>query len=307
MTRPSKRRSRVRVVAGIAGRAALVGVGALAAQGALRAALRTPGVDRLGRVNFRGRTVSLAGGPALAVSATVTSALGAGSGPLAVAALLAGGASGAVGFYDDIVGARPDQKSSKGFRGHLAALRDGRVTSGMVKIVGVGVAALGASALARKADPRPCGRFARLVNVTLGAGVIAGSANLANLLDLRPGRALKASAFVGVPLVTGPSGGLVAGPLGATVALLPADLGEEIMLGDTGANSLGALLGLAVIARTGPLGRAGLLAVIAALTATSERVSFTKVIESTPGLRELDALGRRTDHDVSSARPCFLG
>jgi hypothetical protein len=65
------------------------------------------------------------------------------------------------------------------------------------------------------------------------------------------------------------------------------------MLGDAGANALGALLGLALAARTGPLGRAVLLAGVAGLTAASERVSFTRVIERTPGLRELDALGRR--------------
>ena len=65
------------------------------------------------------------------------------------------------------------------------------------------------------------------------------------------------------------------------------------MLGDAGANALGALLGVALAARTGPVGRAVLLAGLAGLTAASEKVSFTKVIEGTPGLRELDALGRR--------------
>lgn len=65
------------------------------------------------------------------------------------------------------------------------------------------------------------------------------------------------------------------------------------MLGDSGANALGALLGVALAARTGPVGRAGILAALVALTAASEKVSFTKVIQNTRGLRELDALGRR--------------
>ena len=65
------------------------------------------------------------------------------------------------------------------------------------------------------------------------------------------------------------------------------------MLGDTGANSAGALLGAALVARTGRRGRLVALTVLSALTLASERFSFTAVIESTPGLRELDALGRR--------------
>src|SRR5262249_54381787 len=245
--------------------------------------------------NFRGHTVSLAGGPALAASATATAALGAGSAPLAAAALVAGGGAGAVGWYDDIVGARPGQKA-KGFRGHLAALRDGQVTSGTVKIVGVGVAGLAAAALVEAGSPRRRG-LRSMVNVALGGGVIAGTANLVNLLDLRPGRALKAGMLAATPMMTGPAGGLVAGPIGAAGSLLPPDLGEEMMLGDAGANADGALIGLAIPSRSGPWRRAAILAGIAALTAASERVSFTSVIEATPGLRELDALGRRTDRD----------
>src|SRR6266511_2463652 len=224
-------------------------VGALAATGARRS---LDGTRSLERTNFRGRTVSLAGGPALAVGASAAAALAAGraeGGRPAAAALVAGLGAGLVGGYDDVVGGRPEQKTAKGFRGHLAALREGRVTS-----------------------------------------------NLVNLLDLRPGRALKAGLLTGVPLALtrGTGGDLAAGASGAAAALLPADLGEEIMLGDAGANALGAVLGTAVVAGTGRLGRAGVLTGLVALTLASEKVSFTRVIERTPVLRELDALGRRT-------------
>ncbi|MFC6023607.1 hypothetical protein ACFP2T_46560 [Plantactinospora solaniradicis] len=273
-----------------------LGVGAVLAGAALRGVLAGPWTTQLQRTNFRGRTVTLAAGPALAAAAATGAAAGAPSRPAAAAALVAGLSAGAVGLYDDVVGARPEQKTAKGFTGHLAALRQGRVTSGIVKIAGLGAAGLAAAALlaadsnTRSARGRRAGGT---VDVLLGAGVIAGTANLVNLLDLRPGRALKAGVLLGTPLLPGPAGGLAAGPVGAATALLPADLDERVMLGDSGANALGALLGVALAARTGPVGRAAALAAIAALTAASERVSFSQVIQNTRGLRELDALGRR--------------
>jgi UDP-N-acetylmuramyl pentapeptide phosphotransferase/UDP-N-acetylglucosamine-1-phosphate transferase len=292
------------------------GAGALAARAALAWIRSDPRAADLERTNFHGRTVTLAGGPALAAGATLGAALGSRGAAGAAAAVTAGAVSGVVGFYDDVVGNRPEQKAAKGFRGHLGALREGRVTSGLVKIAGVGAAALAASALldrdrrGRAAAGVPAsaadalvgaadvlvkgGRGRRgTVDVLLGAGVIAGTANLLNLLDLRPGRAIKAAAVIGAPLTLGRGGGVAAGTLGAGAALLPADLGEEIMLGDAGANALGALLGVALAARTGTTGRAVALAVLAGLTAASERVSFTKVIQDTPWLRRADELGRR--------------
>ncbi|MGC5284638.1 hypothetical protein [Micromonospora sp. DT231] len=284
------------------GRLLIAGAGAAAARYALREVRVSPAGPTLERTNFRGRTVTLAAGPALAAGATAVGAFGATSGASGAAALVAGLGAGGVGLYDDVVGARPEQKAAKGFTGHLAALRAGRITAGLVKVVGVGAAGLGAAALLA-ADPRVAahprrlrhGAFGRGVDVLLGAGVIAGTANLLNLLDLRPGRALKSGLLLAAPLTGGPHGGIAAGAAGAAAGLLRDDLAEDVMLGDSGANALGALLGVALAARSGPLGRAGLLALLAGLTATSEKVSFTAVIQRTPVLRELDALGRRAD------------
>lgn len=262
-----------------------IGAGAAAARATLTwVRLDARAAAALERTNFHGRTVSLAGGPALAAGATIGAALGARGPRPALAALTAGAVSGAVGLYDDVAGQRPEQKAAKGFAGHLGALRRGRVTSGLVKIAGVGAAALAASALLPHRTR---------TDVLLGAGVIAGTANLINLLDLRPGRALKAGAVLGAPLSLGRGGGLAAGALGAGGALIADDLNEQIMLGDAGANALGALLGVALAARTGPAGRAVALAVLAGLTAASEKVSFTRVIQDTPWLRTIDELGRR--------------
>jgi UDP-N-acetylmuramyl pentapeptide phosphotransferase/UDP-N-acetylglucosamine-1-phosphate transferase len=236
-------------------------------------------------MNYAGRPVTLLGGPALAASATAAAVLGAPRGDRAAAAVV-GAVSGLVGGYDDLAGARPEQARDKGLAGHLAALKAGRVSSGAVKVAGIGAAAAVAAVLRQRSRES-------LLDGVLTTGLVAGTANLLNLLDLRPGRAGKAGALAAAVLLCGPSGGLVAGPLGATAALLPDDLGERVMLGDSGANAIGALLGLRLASVPGRASRTGLLAGIVALTLASEKVSFTKVIEATPGLRELDRLGRR--------------
>ena len=274
----ASRIARLALGGGLAARAALAGAAALTARNA-GAPWR--------RMNYAKRPVTLLGGPALATSATLTAALGAPAGTRA-ATVVVGAVSGLVGGYDDLAGARPEQARDKGLAGHLAALKAGRVSAGAVKVAGIGAAAAVAAVLTRRG--RGTGA---LVDGVLTTGLVAGTANLINLLDLRPGRAGKAGVLLAAATVGGPVGGLVAGPLGATVAVLPEDLGERIMLGDCGANALGALLGLRLASIPGHAPRAGLLAGVVALTLASEKVSFTKVIEATPGLRELDRLGRR--------------
>jgi hypothetical protein len=175
-----------------------------------------------------------------------------------------------VGAYDDSVRGG----SARGFRGHVGALRHGELTSGAVKIVGIGIAGLVAAALTG----------GRRRDVLVHGAVVAASANLLNLLDLRPGRALKAGAVAALVLAQ-------PGPAAAAAALLPADLGERTMLGDAGANALGAVLGLAMVHRHPGRGRAA-LAVLVAATAASEVVSYTAVIEAVPPLRWMDAVGR---------------
>ncbi|MEV4460351.1 hypothetical protein, partial [Microbispora sp. NPDC049633] len=213
------------------------------------------------------------------------------------AAVLAGAGSGVLGAYDDLFGST----SSKGFKGHLAALARGEVTSGAVKILGIGATGLAAAALAPREGR---GMVTRSLDTLVDGALIAGSANLANLFDLRPGRAIKVGLLAGAPLLAasiaapyGPrsrqTAALTAVPLGAAAALLPEDLGERAMLGDAGANALGALLGLAATARLGRPGRIAALGVVAALTAASEKVSFTKVIAGNRVLNRLDMLGRR--------------
>jgi UDP-N-acetylmuramyl pentapeptide phosphotransferase/UDP-N-acetylglucosamine-1-phosphate transferase len=266
----------------VTGSLRVAAAGLVAARAGLAVAGRVS-APRWQRTNFAGRPVSLLGGPVLAAAATGAAVLGAPAGHRTAAAVV-GTVAGLVGGYDDLAGARPEQARDKGLAGHLAALRAGRVSAGVVKVAGIGAAASVAALLTRRGSA---------VDAVLTAGLVAGTANLVNLLDLRPGRAGKVAVLLAAGTTGGPAGGLAAGTLGATLGVLPADLGERVMLGDCGANALGALLGLRLAALPGRPARAGLLAVVTALTLASERVSFTRVIESTPGLRELDQLGRR--------------
>jgi UDP-GlcNAc:undecaprenyl-phosphate/decaprenyl-phosphate GlcNAc-1-phosphate transferase len=276
-----------RIAAGLAG-------AAMARAGARRFIPADPPAPSAGpswwRTNHRGEPVTLLEGPLLAAGAVAGLLVVPGlSARARLAALGAVSVAAGVGAYDDradLLTAEVD--ASKGFRGHLAALRAGRVTSGSVKLAGLGVTGLVAGTLLR--DDGWAQRLA-------AGAVIAGSANLLNLLDLRPGRALKVGLLAGGHLVTRPgaSGALVAGGVGAAAALLPLDLSEQAMLGDCGANALGALLGAGIAASAKPGVLYAVLALVVALTAVSERVSFTDVIDSTPGLREVDRLGRRPE------------
>ncbi|MFB9840245.1 hypothetical protein ACFFNX_49665, partial [Actinoallomurus acaciae] len=136
-------------------------------------------------------------------------------------------------------------------------------------------------------------------DLLINGALVAGGANLLNLFDLRPGRAIKVGALAALPGTLSGSA-VTAAPFGAAVALLPEDLGERAMLGDAGANALGALLGLSAAHLPRPV-RLGILTGVVALNAASEFVSFTKVIQATPALRWLDQLGRRPV--VPEARP----
>jgi UDP-N-acetylmuramyl pentapeptide phosphotransferase/UDP-N-acetylglucosamine-1-phosphate transferase len=253
------------------------------------------------RTNHRGEPVSLLGGPAVAVGVLAGGLVGAPSARDGAALAVATTTATAFGLVDDLTEDR-EGEVRKGLRGHLGALARGEVTTGGLKVLGIGAGALVAAALSRPHDVRPAGRGAaaatRLVDVALDGALIAASANLVNLLDLRPGRALKAAGIAAAPAAAlgGPGGGPAAAVLGAVLAELPDDLAERDMLGDSGANAVGAVLGtIAVQACPRPV-RLALLAGVVGLTVASERVSFTAVIARTPVLRELDAWGRRPAH-----------
>jgi hypothetical protein len=244
------------------------------------------------RLSHAGRPVTLAEGPVAVVAVLVGLAVpggpasGGGTGAAVAVATLG---SGLVGAYDDLYGSA----QARGFRGHLRALRSGTLTTGMVKIAGVGASAVVAALLVERARLRPASAGTKVLDVGIDALLVAGAANLVNLLDLRPGRAAKVVGILGlaVGVRRRPVPGL--GPLlGSVVGSLPVDLAGRAMLGDCGANALGAGLATAAASVLPRPARLAALGGVLALNAASERVSFTAVIERTPWLRRLDALGR---------------
>lgn len=240
------------------------------------------------RSNYAKRTVSLKGGVSVAGALTAAPLIGLKANPsVAAASLIATGIAAGTGYYDDVYG--NESKQAKGLKGHLGALKEGRVTTGLVKMAGIGIGSAAAAAFLTDSKKPKSYRLAQWATNTV---LIAASANLHNLLDLRPGRSLKVAGMLASLTAltnrnTRLSGGIVTG---AVLAGLPSDLGEETMLGDTGANALGALVGV-TLAQT-PLPVAAVAATaFTGLIGLSEKYSFTQFIESHPWLDNLDRLG----------------
>jgi UDP-N-acetylmuramyl pentapeptide phosphotransferase/UDP-N-acetylglucosamine-1-phosphate transferase len=194
---------------------------------------------------------------------------------------------GLLGLLDDLVG--EGDAGARGFRGHVTALARGRLTTGGAKLLGgVAVALVAVAPLSGPAVGR----------LLLDGALVALAGNLGNLFDRGPGRTGKlgvtcfvalAVAVAGDPALTG-----VAVVVGAAAAILLDDLHERLMLGDTGANVLGGVLGLGVVAACAPSTRTMVLTVVVVLNLVSEVVSFSRVIGAVPPLRFLDRLGRRS-------------
>jgi Glycosyl transferase family 2 len=168
----------------------------------------------------------------------------------------AAGAVAAIGLVDDFWSGE-----ERGIRAHLAA----GGTTGVLKLVGIPLVALWRT------------------RSLSGALLVAGSANLLNQLDTKPGRALKA--YIGAAFA-------LDAPLGLAVLLLPYDLRERVMLGDAGSNAFGALLGFKSVDRFRGRGRFAAVAGVVVLNIVGERRSLGELIERTPGVSKLDRMGR---------------
>jgi UDP-GlcNAc:undecaprenyl-phosphate GlcNAc-1-phosphate transferase len=235
--------------------------------------------------NHRGVPVPRVLGIALAVDALVGTAVvatvehvgAAGWGSLAGMLLVF-----AAGLVDDLVVGGP-----RGLRNHLRSVASGRPTTGLLKLlVIVGSAVLVVTLL----PERPTSV------ALLGVVLLAACANVWNGLDVVPGRSLKAFLVPAlVFLVWGELSSVpaIAGLLVGALIVLPFDLRETAMLGDGGANLLGFAAGVGLYAVLPDPWVAVAAGAAVALNVLAEIVSFSRVIERTPPLRWVDALGRR--------------
>ena len=178
----------------------------------------------------------------------------------------------------------------RGWRGHATEILGGGFSTGAAKAAG----SLGLALFALSGQGRTAAEY------LVAAGVLVLATNLFNLLDLRPGRSAKALIILGAALTLGawdPQGlwtvGLFLGPV---LVLLPFDLKERGMLGDTGSNAIGAVAGLWLVATLSTTGQAIALVVMAVATVYGEFRSISALIERTPGLRQIDSLGRVHQH-----------
>jgi len=212
----------------------------------------------------------------------------------------------ALGLFDDAYSG-----ASRGWRGHGAAVRRGEFPTGLLKAVGT----LGLAAYVASTGVAASSVEGAFFNRSVGEGesvsafvppdvlpyllavvVLVLTTNLFNIVDLRPGRAVKlfvlvaigATMAVGVDLVES-----FGAYLGAILVVGVYDLRERGMLGDTGANLVGAVAGLMLVtAITSTTGLAVCVVVLLAVTAYGEFRSLSAFVERTPGFRHLDSIGR---------------
>lgn len=193
--------------------------------------------------------------------------------------LLLGFGFALLGLYDDVA-----EQEQRGWRSHFPDLVRGRLTPGTLKIIGGGLLAFYVASGAES-----------IGWTIVWTAIIALMANLFNAFDVRPGRAGKAFLLAGIPLAITVShlSVAMAAALGAVTAFLPIELRERAMLGDTGSNALGAVLGGALFVAAPPDWLSlSLLGLLVALTIVAEGPTISHWVERIPPLKALDEMGR---------------
>jgi hypothetical protein len=191
-----------------------------------------------------------------------------------------------LGLFDDALGRGEASDTARGWRGHAKAVLSGQLSTGAVKAIGaLALAAYATSGLGRES-----------LDYLVDLALLLLATNMANLLDLRPGRVEKVLFIVGAGLCLGywtlepvEMLGLFLGPVAVGAWFT---LREKAMLGDAGSNVVGALIGIWLVTTLSDTGRLIALGVLIILTVYGEFRSLSAAIERVPLLRRLDSLGR---------------
>lgn len=187
-----------------------------------------------------------------------------------------------VGMVDDLLGNR----DTLGFKGHIGSLLKGKLTTGGFKAVIGGMISLFISFLISNST----------LQLILNFLIMALMTNLLNLMDLRPGRAIKSftllwGAFLFVGLTRG-SKEILAIVMGYNLAYFPQDLKAKAMMGDVGSNTLGISLGMAAAISFANQYKIIVVIGLVLLHVIAEKYSITKIIKENKLLNYLDELGR---------------
>lgn len=187
-----------------------------------------------------------------------------------------------LGFIDDMLG----QRDTLGFKGHFGALFHGRLTTGGLKALGGGFIAFFVAVSLGGA----------WWSVVLNTLIMALFTNMMNLLDLRPGRAVKGFLFflllIAITALAKVDYLLLVPLLGAVLCYLPTDIRARAMMGDAGSNVLGFALGYFAVTSLSLTARMGFLLFLIAIHIYTEKFSLTRTIENNALLKAIDQLGR---------------
>ncbi|MGB9813850.1 MAG: UDP-N-acetylmuramyl pentapeptide phosphotransferase [Thermovenabulum sp.] len=184
---------------------------------------------------------------------------------------------GIFGLIDDTFG----QRNVKGFRGHFFSFFKGNLTTGVLKAV-FGFLISFLISFVKNID--------NIYFLILDTFFICFFINIINLLDMRPGRACRfylvlsilamiiefyKKSFYRIWLML---------PLFCSVfVFLPYDVGEKIMMGDTGANVLGINLGIIYSWILPPNIKLILLSLLIFVNVLAEKYSISKILDKIGG------------------------
>lgn len=188
----------------------------------------------------------------------------------------------ALGLVDDLIGNR----ETLGFKGHIKSLLKGKLTTGGLKAIVGGLISL------------LIGSFFsyNVIEILVNAFIIALFTNLINLLDLRPGRAIKGFLLISILFISiGLSSEIrtiLISFIAYAIAYLPQDIKAKSMMGDVGSNALGIILGIVAVVSFSITVKYIILGLLVLIHIITEKYSLTEIIRKNFILNFFDELGR---------------